>query len=76
MRYKILDISLDLVEGYSPEITNSINYLSCFRSEQVLVEENIYVYRYKKRVKLAPFLIIEIRGLDYNRSFLDYDSLD
>jgi hypothetical protein len=42
--YKILDIGLDLIESYSPKITNRINYLGCFRSKQVLVEENINIY--------------------------------
>jgi hypothetical protein len=42
--YKILDISLDLIESYSPKIANSIDYLSYFRSEQVLIEENVDIY--------------------------------
>jgi hypothetical protein len=58
--YEILDISLDLVEGYSPEITNSIDYLGCFRSEQVLIKENIDVYRYKEEVELASVFIIKV----------------
>jgi hypothetical protein len=44
MCYEILDISLDLVENYSPEVTNRIDYFGYFRSEQVLVEENINIY--------------------------------
>jgi hypothetical protein len=44
MYYEILDINLDPVENYSPEITNRINYFGCFCSEQVLVEKNINIY--------------------------------
>jgi hypothetical protein len=60
MCYEIFDISLDLVEGYSPKITNSIDYLGCFRSEQVLIEKNINIYRYKEGIKLASVLIIKV----------------
>jgi hypothetical protein len=42
--YEIFNINLDLVEGYVSEVTNSIDYLDCFCSEQVLIEENIDIY--------------------------------
>jgi hypothetical protein len=42
--HEVLDIGLDLVESYPPEIANRIDYLSCFYPEQVLVEENINVH--------------------------------
>jgi hypothetical protein len=44
MRYKILDISFDLVESYPPKIANNIDYFSYFRPEQVLIEKNIDIY--------------------------------
>jgi hypothetical protein len=58
--YKILNISLDPVEGYSPKITNSINYFNCFRSEQVLIEENINIHRYKEGVELVSISIVKV----------------
>jgi hypothetical protein len=42
--YKIINISLDLVESYSAEITNSINYFGSFGTEQVSVKKNINIY--------------------------------
>jgi hypothetical protein len=60
MCYEILDISLDLVEGYSPKVANGINYFSCFRSEQVLIEKNINIYRYKEGVELVFISIIKV----------------
>jgi hypothetical protein len=68
--YEILDISLDLIEGYSPEVANSIDYLSYFRSEQVLIEENIDIYRYKEGVELAFIFIIKVWRFNYNTSLL------
>jgi hypothetical protein len=44
MRYKVINISLDLVKNYSFEITNSIDYFGCFYPEQILVEKNINIY--------------------------------
>jgi hypothetical protein len=58
--HKILDIGLDLVENYSPKVTNRIDYLGCFCPEQVLVEKNINIYRYKERIKLASVPIIKV----------------
>jgi hypothetical protein len=60
MRYEILDISFDLVEGYPPEVANGIDYLSCFRPEQVLIEENINIYRHKERIELAFVSVIKV----------------
>jgi hypothetical protein len=42
--YKIVNISLDLVESYPFKVANRINYLGRFGSEQVLVEENINIH--------------------------------
>jgi hypothetical protein len=44
MYYEILNVSLDLVESYSPKVTNGIDYLGCFYFEQILIKENIDVY--------------------------------
>jgi hypothetical protein len=73
--YEVLDIGLDLVKGYALKITNRINYLSCFRSEQVLIKKNINIYRYKKGIKLVFVFIIKIWGLNYNISLLYNNSL-
>jgi hypothetical protein len=42
--YKIINISFDPIENYPLEIADCINYLGCFGSEQVLVEEDINIY--------------------------------
>jgi hypothetical protein len=68
--YEVLDISLDLVEGYSPEVANSIDYLSCFRSEQVLIEENIDIHRYKEGVEFASVPVVKVWGLNHSTSLL------
>jgi hypothetical protein len=73
--YEILDIGLDLVESYSPEITNRIDYFGCFCPEQVLVEENINIHRHKEEIKLASVFIVKVRGLNYSILFLHNDSL-
>jgi hypothetical protein len=58
--HEILDISLDLIKNYSLEVTNRINYFGCFYPEQILVEENINIHRYKEGIKLASVSIIKI----------------
>jgi hypothetical protein len=58
--HEILDISLNLVESYSPEVTNGIDYFSCFRSEQVLIEKNIDIYRYKEGIELASVSVVKV----------------
>jgi hypothetical protein len=60
MRYEVFNIGLDLVEGYSSKIVYCIDYFGCFYSEQVLVEEDINIYRYKKGIKLVFVLIIKV----------------
>jgi hypothetical protein len=37
--YEIVDINLDLVEGYTAEITNNIYYFSWFATKQILVKK-------------------------------------
>jgi hypothetical protein len=60
MRYEVFNIGLDLVEGYSSKIVYCIDSFGCFYSEQVLVEEDINIYRYKKGIKLVFVLIIKV----------------
>jgi hypothetical protein len=60
MCYKILDISFDLVESYSLEVANSIDYFGCFCSEQVLIEENVDIYRYKERIKFVFVSVVKV----------------
>jgi hypothetical protein len=68
--YEILDISLDLVKSYSPKVANSIDYFSYFCSEQVLIEENIDIYRYKEKIELVSVSIVKVWGFNYSISFL------
>jgi hypothetical protein len=60
MRHEVFDIGFDLVEGYALEITNYIDYLSCFCSEQILIKNDIDIYRHKERIKLASVLIVKV----------------
>jgi hypothetical protein len=46
MVHEIVDVSLDLIESYTAEITNNIYYFGWLATKQVLVEEDIDVYRY------------------------------
>jgi hypothetical protein len=72
MIHEILDINLNLIESYTAEITNNIYYFSWLATKQVLVEENIDSYRYKKIIKLSLIFIENIRCLDNNNIFLYY----
>jgi hypothetical protein len=60
MRHEVFNIGLDLVENYSSEITNRVDYFSCFYSEQILIKENINIYRHKEGIKLAFVSIIKV----------------
>jgi hypothetical protein len=60
MGYKIINIGLDPVESYPAEVTNSIDYLSSFGTEQVSVEKDVNIYWYEEGVKFVSFPIIEI----------------
>jgi hypothetical protein len=44
MSYKIVNVSLNPVESYSPEVADRIDYLGHFGPEQVLVEKDIDIY--------------------------------
>jgi hypothetical protein len=58
--YKIINISLDLVKGYILEVTNNIYYFGWLAIKQVLVEENIDIYRYKEVVEFSSISIKNI----------------
>jgi hypothetical protein len=60
MVHEIIDISLDLIEGYTAEITNNIYYFGWLATKQVLVEEDINIYRYKEIIKLGLIFIKNI----------------
>jgi hypothetical protein len=58
--HEIIDISLDLVKSYTLEIINNIYYLSRLAIKQVLVEEDIDIYRYKEIIELSLISIEDI----------------
>jgi hypothetical protein len=60
MVHEIIDISLDLVESYTTEIADNIYYLGWLATKQVLVEEDIDIYRYKEIIKLSLIFIKNI----------------
>jgi hypothetical protein len=60
MVYEIVDISLDLIKGYTAEVANNIYYFGWLATKQILVEEDIDVYRYKKIIKLNLIFIENI----------------
>jgi hypothetical protein len=64
--HKIIDISLDLVESYTAEITDNIYYFSWLATKQILVEKNIDVYRYKEIVKFSLIFIENIKCFNNN----------
>jgi hypothetical protein len=58
--HKIINISLDLIKGYTTEITNNIYYFSWFVTKQILVEKDINIYRYKEVIE---FSFISIKNI-------------
>jgi hypothetical protein len=70
MVYEIVDISLDLIEGYISEVADNIYYFGWFATKQILVEEDIDVYRYKEVIKLGSIFIEDIRYLNNSSIFL------
>jgi hypothetical protein len=58
--YKIINISLDPIKGYTTKINNNIYYFSWLATKQVLVKEDIDVYRYKEIIK---FSLISIENI-------------
>jgi hypothetical protein len=70
MDHEIVDISLDLVESYTIEVTDNIYYFGWLATKQVLVEEDIDIYRYKEIIKFSSISIENIRYLNNNSIFL------
>jgi hypothetical protein len=60
MVHEIVDISLDLIKGYTAEIANNIYYFSWLATKQVLVEKDINIYRYKEIIELNSISIEDI----------------
>jgi hypothetical protein len=58
--HKIVDISLDLIKNYTAEIADNIYYFNWLATKQVLVEEDIDIYRYKEIIKLGSIFIKDI----------------
>jgi hypothetical protein len=70
--HEIVDISLDLIKGYTTEITNNIYYFGWLATKQILVEEDINIYGYKEVIELSLIFIEDIRYLDNSSMFLYY----
>jgi hypothetical protein len=60
MVHEIIDVSLDLIKGYTTEVVNNIYYFSWLTTKQVLVEKNIDVYRCKEIIELSLIFIEDI----------------
>jgi hypothetical protein len=58
--HEIIDISLDLIESYTPEVTDNIYYFSWFATKQVLIKKDIDIYGYKEIIKLSSVSIKDI----------------
>jgi hypothetical protein len=58
--HEIVDISLDLIEGYITEVADNIYYFSWLATKQVLVEKDIDIYRYKEIIKFNSIFIENI----------------
>ena len=70
MVYEIVDVSLNLVEGYTIEVADNIYYFGWFATKQVLVKKNINIYRYKEIVEFSSIFIENIKCLDSSSIFL------
>jgi hypothetical protein len=71
--HEIVDISLDPVKGYTAEVVDNIYYFNWFATKQVLVEENIDIYRYKEIIEFSSIFIENIRCLDGSSMLLYYE---
>jgi hypothetical protein len=58
--HEIVDISLDLIESYTAEIINNIYYFGWLATKQVLVKEDINIYRYKEIIEFSLISIEDI----------------
>jgi hypothetical protein len=60
MFHEIVDISLDLIKGYTTEITDNIYYFGWLATKQVLVEKDINIHGYKEIIELGLVFIKDI----------------
>jgi hypothetical protein len=60
MDHEIINISLDLIKGYTTEVANNIYYFSWLATKQVLVEEDIDIYKYKEVIEFSLIFIENI----------------
>jgi hypothetical protein len=60
MVHEIVDINLNLIENYTTEIIDNIYYFSWLTTEQVLVEKDIDIHRYKEIIELG---LISIKNI-------------
>jgi hypothetical protein len=58
--HEIVNISLDLIKGYTTEVTDNIYYFSWFATKQVLVEKDIDIYGYKEIIEFSSISIENI----------------
>jgi hypothetical protein len=58
--HEIVNISLNLIESYTAEIADNIYYFGWLATKQVLVEENIDIYRYKEIIELGSISMKDI----------------
>jgi hypothetical protein len=58
--HEIVDINLDPIESYTTEVANDIYYFGWLITKQVLVKEDIDIYRYKKVVEFSSISIKDI----------------
>jgi hypothetical protein len=58
--HEIIDISLDPIESYTAEVTDNIYYFGWLATKQVLVEEDIDIYRYKEIIKFSSISMKDI----------------
>jgi hypothetical protein len=72
MVHETINISLDLIESYTIEIADNIYYFGWLATKQVLVKENIDIYRYKEIIELSSISIKDIKCLDNSSIFLYY----
>jgi hypothetical protein len=71
--HEIVDISLDLVENYTAEVANNIYYFGWLAIKQILVEENIDIYRYKEIIELSLIFIEDIKCFNSSCMFLHHE---
>jgi hypothetical protein len=60
MVHEIVNVSLNLIESYTTEVTDNIYYFGWLAIKQILVEEDIDIYRYKKVIELSLIFIENI----------------